>query len=263
MNRDRRGFTLVELLVVIGIIALLIAILLPALSKARESANRVACGSNLRQWGQICYLFAQDHRGKFPAAYRMNGTGGNYSPMCNVLRNDDGPNNKESEWEIYGTSLTTFRQYGLTDGLMMCPTNRWDSLVYGTEPTWWGSRVDLPYLYMGGLTPANCTYFGNNCVFASVSPAARTNEKGLSEHVQPADQVSYAPVTSAYFAEKGAYIFNHRGLERTRPAFQNILFGDGHVEGVGSSFYPAVLTEFNASARQGGPGWDYYFYWGR
>jgi len=74
MNRMRqikqaavRGFTLVELLVVIGIIALLVSILLPALNKARQQANLIYCQSNLKQLGQMLQIYRTESEGFYPA----------------------------------------------------------------------------------------------------------------------------------------------------------------------------------------------------
>src|SRR5690606_28740733 len=65
-GRRKTGFTLIELLVVISIIALLIAILRPALKSARETARNASCLSNLRQVGQLGYVYATDNDGGLP-----------------------------------------------------------------------------------------------------------------------------------------------------------------------------------------------------
>jgi len=69
----RTAFTLVELIVVVAVIALLIAILLPSIGKARELSRRVVCGSNFRQLGLACTTYAQDRRGTLPYLPDSNG----------------------------------------------------------------------------------------------------------------------------------------------------------------------------------------------
>ena len=72
----RRGFTLVELLVVIGIIAVLISMLLPSLNKAREAAKRTACLSNLHQLHVMLVMYANSNRDQVPIGYSGSGSAG-------------------------------------------------------------------------------------------------------------------------------------------------------------------------------------------
>ena len=70
--KRRPGFTLIELLVVIAIIALLLSIVMPALQKAKRQAQSVICRSNLKQWGAVFALYANDNEDSFPQGYEGN-----------------------------------------------------------------------------------------------------------------------------------------------------------------------------------------------
>ncbi|MBX3394518.1 MAG: prepilin-type N-terminal cleavage/methylation domain-containing protein [Phycisphaerae bacterium] len=91
-----KAFTLIELLVVIAIIALLISILLPSLSRARELSKRTVCAANLKGLGQSMYIYAQDDPGTFPAIAQV--WNANNGAMQNFL-----PNNRINEPSTTGT----------------------------------------------------------------------------------------------------------------------------------------------------------------
>ena len=97
----RWGFTLIELLVVIAIIAILAAMLLPALSAAKFRAQCVSCTSVYRQWGIVANMFAGDHQGVLPS-FPMSGSALN-------------------PWDVSLNMVPGLAPYGLTIPMWFCP----------------------------------------------------------------------------------------------------------------------------------------------
>jgi prepilin-type processing-associated H-X9-DG protein/prepilin-type N-terminal cleavage/methylation domain-containing protein len=87
MKKHRSVFTLIELLVVIGIIAILAAMLMPALGKAREKANQADCTSQLKQIGTSLLMYSNDQRGKFPDGVIADNSH-NSSGLAKLVRDD-------------------------------------------------------------------------------------------------------------------------------------------------------------------------------
>ena len=121
--RRSRAFTLVELLVVIGIIALLISILLPTLGKAREASKRAVCLANLRTIGQAYQLYANDYKDQIPLGCRSN-------QMQRAYEIWDGNIGTTGQWMTFGL---LYQNGKIKDGrYFYCPSDNTDANQYDT-----------------------------------------------------------------------------------------------------------------------------------
>jgi len=218
MVRDRNAFTLVELLVVVAIIALIAAILLPALAKARQSSLTVTCQNNLRQCGIAFTSYAQDCQGLLPYPTTTFGEGCLWynciDPYFQSL-----PNNARSGVAA-DRSYTLFKQ---------CPIIQ----------DYVGSSVD----YGGAGAQNDTTEFARtykiNAMLRRDKPYAQAKLSRLphpSQFVVLGDGVSIdytGPIPSQW--ESGQFSMEVDDSTQANPALRhaggaNILFVDGHVE---------------------------------
>ena len=142
---ERKAFTLVELLVVIGIIGVLIAVLLPALSKARRQAQEVQCMSNLRQWGMGFYMYADSNKGLLPC---------------------DGPDGSNTTTQLIGppngvnTAVGATKLTGIDD----------PSLWYNAIPPRVNGKPYYDLIELNQTSPGTLPHAGSNSIF--VCPGA-------------------------------------------------------------------------------------------
>jgi len=210
---QKRGFTLIELLVVIAIIAILAAMLLPALSQARERARQAVCMNNLKQIQLAMFMYGQDYDDWVPGTFRW----GNYQ-----LPYD----NNEAIWHEFFWRLGYLPHQNIVwsseskNRVIFCPSGKilkehQDYTTYGMSA---GSYFSLPsHIYKNGFI--RLMRFPNPSIYPYVAD---------SIFVQGG---SYGGCQS-YMMWKEDYNGNKTGnfISLRHNGFANVLFVDGHVE---------------------------------
>jgi prepilin-type N-terminal cleavage/methylation domain-containing protein/prepilin-type processing-associated H-X9-DG protein len=212
-GRKHCAFTLIELLAVIGVMAILAAILFPLLTSATEKGNKTRCVSNLRQWGAGMALFLSDHGGVFPS----NGlTGGSLDV------------NKSGAWfNVIPLSMGTEPLSNLVAiSQAPGPTPPFNHNIY-TCPTLKASQIGGAG---GGKTPVFSYAYNKSIDDANRTNSAFSQILRISQIPPPSQFIVFGEVANSYIMDATTLVFRHGGGK-----FANLCFADGHVLSVEAS----------------------------